>query len=317
MNIQVILSLLLVLQLSVAMAAAPVIGVATVRGDFRLDNAAVNGNGTVFEGSVIETGRASGELQLSSGTTMQLGAETRGQVYRDKLILQRGISEIRNSSRFGVEANALRIVAEENGAVGRVEIMETNKIQVAALRGNFRVTNANGVMIAALSAGRALEFETKGAGASAPSTLIGCLVKRDGHYLLTDDTSGVTVELKGASLDKYEGHKIEVTGGNVPSAVPVETASQVIQVSKVKDISKRCSSAAAAAAAGGAAAGAATAAGGAAAGGAAAGGAAAGAATAAGAAVATKAVIAGVVVAAAATGTAVAVTTEEDKTISK
>jgi hypothetical protein len=314
MNMQVILSVMLVLQLFVAMAAAPVIGVATARGSFRLDNAAVTGNGTVFEGSVIETGRASGELQLSSGTTMQLGLETRGQVYRDRLVLQKGISEIRNAGSFGVEASTLRIVAEDKGSVGRVEIMDVNKIQVAALRGNFRVTNASGIMIAALSAGRALEFETKGAGASAPSTLTGCLVKRDGHYLLTDDTTGVMVELKGASLDKYDGHKIEVTGGNVPSAVPVESASQVIQVSNVKDISKRCSVAAGVAAAGGAAAGAGAAAGGAAAGGAAAGGAA----TAAGAAIATKAVVAGVVVAAAATGTAIAVTTEEEpKKISK
>jgi len=315
MNMQVILSMLLVLQLSVAMAAAPVIGVATAKGSFRLDNAAVRGNGTIFEGSLIETGRARGELQLSGGTIMELGLESRGQVYRDRLVLQKGIGEIRDASGFGVEASTLRIVAEEKGAVGRVEIMDANKIQVAALRGNFRVTNANGIMIAALAAGRALEFETKGAGASAPSTLTGCLVKRDGHYILTDDTTGVTVELKGGALDKYEGHKIEVTGGNVPSAIPVESASQVIQISNVKDISRRCSIAAGAAAAGGAAAGAGAAT---AAGGAAAGGAAGGAATAAGAAVATKAVIAGVVVAAAATGTAVAVTTEEEtKTISK
>jgi len=298
------MALMLALQLSMGMAASPVIGVVTAKGSFRLDNAATKGNGTLFEGSSIETGQNSGQLQLTGGVQMQLGADTKGKVYRDRLVLERGSGEIRNASRFGVEASTLRVVSDDHNAVTRIEVREPHRIQVAAMRGNLRVVNSNGILIAALAAGRALEFETKGAGASAPTTLSGCLTKTDGHYYLTDDVSGVTVELKGSSLDKYIGYKIEVTGGHVPTAKPAGNATQVIQVSNLKEISKRCSSGAAAAAAGGAAAG------GAAAGGAAAGGTAAGAA--AGTAVATKAVIAGVVVAAAATTTAVAVTTDED-----
>jgi len=312
MIMQMMVALILVLQLSLGMAATPVIGVVNAKSGFRLDDSSVKGNGTLFEGTVVETGRTGGDVQMVGGTNLQLAAESRGKIYRDRLVLEKGSGEVRNATSFGVEARSLRVIADDKSSVGRVLVTEGNKIQVAALHGGFRVTNANGIMIAALRAGSALEFELpQGGGAAAPTTLTGCLVKRDGHYFLTDDTAGITVELKGGSLEKYAGNKIQIVGAQIPSATPASTATQVIQVSNVKELSKRCSSVAGGAAAGGAAAG------GAAAGGAAAGGGAATAAGAAGVAVATKAVIAGVVIAAATAGTAVAVTSGGEETISK
>ncbi|MBK5291207.1 MAG: hypothetical protein JJE04_05965 [Acidobacteriia bacterium] len=314
MTMQAMLTLTLGLQLSLGqlslgMAATPVIGVVNAKSGFLLDDASVKGNGTLFEGTVVETGRTGGDLQMVGGATLQLAAESRGRIYRDRLVLERGSGEVSNATRFGVEARSLRVLADDSSAVGRILVTDKNKILVAALRGSFHVTNAKGIMLASLSAGHALEFEPpQGGGAAAPSNLTGCLVKRDGHYYLTDDTAGITVELKGGSLNKHAGNRIEVIGAQVLPAVPTTRSSQVIQVSTVREISKRCSSVAGTAggaAAGGAAAGggAATAAGGAAAG--AAGGAAAG------------TVIAGVVIAAAVAGTAIAITSGDDETISR
>jgi hypothetical protein len=270
-----------------------------------LDHAAVQGNGTLFEGSLIETGRNPGTLELSNGITMRFGSDSRGKIYRDHMVLERGAGEVEARKGFHVQTGILRVASDGDGGYGRVTLHGANKVQVASVRGNLRVTNEEGVLIAALRAGSALEFEPQGGGASAPASLTGCLVKQDGHYYLTDETARVTVELKGGRLEKLVGHKIEVTGAQVPAAVPAGSATQVIQVSDTKDAGKGCSGGAALAAAGGAAAG-----------GAAAGGAAGATGAAVGAAVGTKAVLAGVIVAAAATGTAVAVTSDEE-TLSK
>jgi hypothetical protein len=138
-------------------------------------------------------------------------------------------------------------------------------------------------------------------------------VKKAGHYTLTDETAGITVELQGPGLEKEIGNKVEVTGAMDTSATPVSGASQVIRASQVKHLGKRCSAKAAAAAGAAGAAGA----GAAGAGAAGAGAAAAGAAGAAAGITATTAVVAGVVVAGAAAGVAVGVTREDKTDISQ
>jgi len=303
MALQTMVTILVVFQMTVGLAASPAIGVVTAKGSFRIDDASIAGNGTVFDGSTVETLRVSSQLQLATGAKLDLGAGSRGRIYRDRLVLERGVGEIRNATQYGVEASNLRVIAYDVSAVGRVSIRETNRVQVAALMGGLRVVNGNGLLLAAIPAGRVLEFEPQAAGAAGPVQLAGCLNKRDGRYFLTDETTNVTVELRGSDLDRHVGHKVEVIGSQIPGAKPTGTASQLIQVGNLKELARKCSSTARAAAAGGAAAGAA---GGTAAG----GGAAAGAAV--GVAAATKALIAGVIIAAAATGTAVGLTAGDD-----
>ncbi|MEZ5354555.1 MAG: hypothetical protein R2762_18135 [Bryobacteraceae bacterium] len=302
MNVQILCALLLTLNLAVGMAAAPVIGVATAKGSFKLDSAPVTGNGTLLDGVTIETSRAASELRLVGGVKMSMGAGSRGQLFRNRMVLERGTSQFSNVGQFGLEAKSLRIVADDANSAGRISVNGDNRVQVAAVSGSFRISNAKGVLLASLRAGHALEFEPQSSGgAAAPSRLTGCVVKKDNQYFLTDDTANVTVQLKGGHIEKYAGHKVEVVGAQIPGAKPEAGASQLVQVSELKDLDRRCSLPAGAIA------------GGAAAGGAAAGGATAGGvATAAGVAIGTKAVVAGVIVAAAATGTAVGITQAGD-----
>jgi len=315
MTVQFGLAVVLSAQLSVGMAASSVIGVATARGGIRMDEASVNGNGTLFEGTTVETGRTASDLRLNNGMNVQLASGSKGVVYADRLVLQRGGGQLSSpagkAAAYRMEARSLRVEPVGGGAMGVVQLTAANRVQVSAARGNLRVTNAHGVMIASLAAGRALEFELPGeSGAAGPSLVTGCLVKRDGKYLLTDEAAGVTVEVKG-SVEQYAGKRVQIQGSQIPDARPISGASQVVQAAQVKQLEDKCSSKAGAAAAAGAAAG------GAAAGGAAAGGAAAGTAAAVGAGIAAKAVIAGVIVAAATTGTVVAVTGDEETPISK
>ena len=315
MNLQIGLAMVLSAQLSVGMAASSVIGIATARGGMRMDQAAVNGNGTLFEGTTVETGRTASDLKLNNGVNVQLLSSSKGTVYADRVVLQRGSGQITgaatNPSGYLMEARSLRVVPVAAGGAATVQLTAANKVQVTAFGGNFRVTNARGVTIAALAAGRALEFELPAeAGASGPAMVTGCVVKKDGKFLLTDEAAGVSIELRG-NLDQYVGRRIEVHGSQIPDAKPATGASQVVQAGQIKQLEDKCSSKAGAVAAGagaGAAAGAAAAGTGAAAGTTAA---------AAGLGIAAKAVIAGVVVAAATTGTVVAVTGEEETPISQ
>ena len=322
MHVKSFLAILMAMQLSVGMAAPSAIGIASAKGNFRIDNAAISGNGTIFDGVMIETQRATGQLELNNGTRVQLGANSRGKVYSDRLILEQGETQFRSGaqSKFELEARTLHIVPADSTTVAHVSMIGASRVHVSALVGSLRVTNSLGVVVGALAAGRALEFEPQSAGASAPSKLTGCVVSKDGRFFLTDETSNVTVELRGASLTQEAGHKVELTGSQLPGVMPAEpaynNAGQVIQVSAMKTLSKKCSLPAGVAAAGVAGA-AGAAAGTAAAGGAAAGAAAAGAAGAAAVGVST-AVVAGVVVAgAAAAATIGVIATNDSPTVSR
>jgi hypothetical protein len=284
-TLQVLISLIVVGTMTILQTASPAIGVVMGKGSFRLDSATVSGNGTLFEGTTVETGATASDLQLQGGIQIGLASESRGKVYRNRLVLEKGEGWLENAANYRVEARSLCVLPAEPSSKARVMLNGGNRIQVAALNGAVRVTNGTGMVVANIAPGKALEFEPQAAGAAAPSVMTGTLEKKDGHFVLTDETAAVTAELQGPGLDKYVGGCVEITGALVPSAQPVTGATQVIRVSKVK----RCSKPAAAAAAGGAAG-----------------------AAGAGMAVATKAVIVGIVVAGAATGTAVALTRGEE-----
>jgi len=289
MNAKSFLAIVLAMQLSVGLAAPSAIGIATAKGGFRIDNAAVSGNGTLSSGATVETDRASGQLALRNGARLQLGANSRAKVFEHRLVLEQGAGQFRagEQSQFNLEAHSPRIIPPDASAVAHVSTVGANRIHVSALRGSFRVTSANGMVVAALAAGRALEFEPSQAGVSAPSKLTGCVVNKDGRFFLTDETSNVTVELRGPDLPQQAGHKVEVTGAQLPGVTLVQpaylNAGMVVQVSEMKMVSRKCALPAAAVAAAGAGAA----------------GAAAGVST---------AVVAGVVVAAAAVAAAIGIT---------
>src|SRR5712672_1117707 len=169
------------------MAAAPAVGIATARGSFTIDGSSIAGNATLFEGNQIETGKASSQLRLNNGARMQLAAESRGIVYRDRLVLEKGNGSFENAGTFQVDALSLHI-RSENGAA-QVSVRKGGVVEVAALNGPVRVTAANGVLLANMQAGRTLNFTPESAGPEAPTSVTGCLESSNGKFLLTDEAS--------------------------------------------------------------------------------------------------------------------------------
>src|ERR1700712_4021241 len=94
----------------VALASAPVIGIASSQSGVTLDNAKVSGNATIFDGSTVQTDGYS-RIHLNNGTRLDLGAGSRATVYSNRLSLERGTSETQGAN-FEVTANTLKIRSE-------------------------------------------------------------------------------------------------------------------------------------------------------------------------------------------------------------
>ncbi len=232
-------------------AAAPVIGTVTAKGSFRLDNSTVNGNATLFEGAWVETTSATSSMRMNSGAILSLAPSSKGRFFGDKVVLERGSGELDKAEGLKIEARGLTIQPETGNAAARFVLAGATRVDVEATAGSFRVLNSRGVLVATLNAGRALELEPQQTSGQAAQTKIsGCLVFRNGHYLITDQTTSVVVEVGGSGLEKEKGNVVEVTGGMDPTVAPVSDASQFVRVSGVKHLAKGCSGTAAAGAGG-------------------------------------------------------------------
>jgi hypothetical protein len=132
----------------------------------------------------------------------------------------------------------LIIKPETGNTSGRVVLPGGGKVRVAALTGSFRVLNSRGTLVANLATGAALDFEPQVSSASGISKVTGVLRKKNGHLLLTDETTNVTVEVAGPGLEKEAGNRVELTGSMDAAATPVPEASQYIRVSQIRRIGK-------------------------------------------------------------------------------
>jgi hypothetical protein len=253
-----VLSLAVSANLSILPAATPYIGVATSDGNLTINNAKTAGNATIFDGSTIQTEKATSQIRLKDGGRVLFSPDSRGQLYSDRLVLEKGSARIAN---YAADASGLKITpdADASAAIS----LRGSVVEVAAINGGVRVYNANGINVANLAAGRALSLRPQEAGGSVPSSLVGCVTKSGDTYLLTDETSNVTVELRGGNVK--EGQRVQISGSQVPNATPAGGATQVVNVMGVKVVGGSCPAttpggvAAAGAGAGAAAAGAAAA----------------------------------------------------------
>jgi hypothetical protein len=85
--VQTWIALVLIADLSVGLAAAPVIGVITAGGAFQVDRSPLTGSATIFEGNRIETQTASSQIHLKNGARLGLAPASSGIVYADRMVL--------------------------------------------------------------------------------------------------------------------------------------------------------------------------------------------------------------------------------------
>ncbi|MCP5113126.1 MAG: hypothetical protein GY953_20035 [bacterium] len=219
--------------LTTALAAGPSLGVITSNDEFLLDNSKVTGNATLTDGAVVEAGKNPANLRLEDGTRLTLNGGARAKVYRNRMVLEGGLGKLAGSGSYEVEAASYRIVPADDGASGAVYRADEKTVQVASAKGTLRVYDARGIQIAnVIAGGDVLAFSLQEGGAAPPSSLIGCLLKKSGKYVVYDQTTRILVELRGdeARMEQEWGNRVQVIGTTVTS-VESEVGAQVVDVS--------------------------------------------------------------------------------------
>lgn len=229
--------LLVIGSLAIGLASSAAIGLATAKGAFRVDGATVARNSTLFEGALVETSAVPSTVALAGGVRMQLGSASRGKVYRDRLVLEEGDSQIDNGAGFRIEARGLQV---QPGGNAYVALEGGDRVLVAAASAPVRVTTGEGILLASLAPGTSLSFTPQAAGAAAPFTVTGCLVGQNGRFLVTDRLANVTLEVRGPNLNDHSGFQVEITGTALKDVQPAAGASGVIQAVKLRRLQGSC-----------------------------------------------------------------------------
>jgi hypothetical protein len=216
-----------------AVAATPAIGVALSEGTIVVNDAQTPGNATVFNGTTLQTQRTSSQVRLKDGAQVRFDLDSRGTLFSDHVDLQQGSARI---SDYSANANGLNVRA--SGGSSANVTMKGKVVEIAALTGDVQVFNAAGMNVANLVPGRALDLRPADAGVNAPSSLTGCPVKSGNNFMLTDEASNVTAQLRGGDLKA--GTRVHVTGNLVPNAKAASPATQVIAVTGATEAGGAC-----------------------------------------------------------------------------
>ena len=180
------------LSLSCSFAGTPTIGVASALGTFSVNDAKVEGNANIFNGSQIRTDQASSRVYLQNGAALTLGTNSAGTLFKDHVLLQQGSAKVDGINGYSIQAGNFRIrgIASLSQAVVR---LNGNTVQVAALSGSVNVLNSRGVVLNRMNAGSASEFNDANAtpgqsGATAGQS--GATAGQSGATAQTGATSG-------------------------------------------------------------------------------------------------------------------------------
>lgn len=199
---------------SYTMAATPSIGTVTAHGELTIDSYSVKGSGTIFDGSVVETGQSAqsmADVRLGNDSVITLYVDSRGTVYRDHFVLQQGKIELGSSSTFRVEANGLEVTSSAH-ASGFVSIESGNTVEVIAQNGDLEVRGASGTLVAQVHPGEPLAFSPVAGKPSSAFSATGLVSADKGHYYLKASGIDVTYELRGDNVQNHVGQQVSTSG---------------------------------------------------------------------------------------------------------
>jgi hypothetical protein len=229
------ISLILTGCLFQGLAAGPSIGIAMAEGPFQIDRAEVKGNASLFDGSEVTTGDASSRLRIHGGARLEIGANSQARVFASHAELERGAGQLEAPSAYALEARKLRILTEGPKAMARVQLDGPRAVLVSAVNGRVRVLTASGLLVANLAAGRNFRFESQ-AGATEAFEITGCLLKKNGRFIVVDQTTSQVFDVRGTDLTAELGNRVTVKGTAAPGAQPVDGATQVIIVQSATEV---------------------------------------------------------------------------------
>jgi hypothetical protein len=204
-------------------AQSPVIGIVSASGHFTLDRAEVWGNATLFDGAKIETGSASSEAALRNGVRIQLGSGSSASIGQSRLTLVQGVGQVAAPDNYEISAGDIFIRSAAGSSRMRVAWIANGALEVTTLSGAARVMNRSGLRLASIPAGGHMSFAMQ-----APSgrlTRTGCLLSKDGRYLIQDQNTQEILEVRGDGLAANVGNRVTITGlaSVLRPALPIAT----------------------------------------------------------------------------------------------
>lgn len=215
------------------MGGSAPIGFVQASGEFRVNQAAVYGTGTLFDGALLETYRVRSDVSFSSGGHLALAPNSKTHVYRTYAVLETGAADV-NAPGYTLKAGGLSI----SGSGAQVILDSPTRLRVGAASTSVEVRDRSNLLIARVYPGRPLEFAGGGqGGASGPVSISGTLGKNGNQYVLSDSTTNTTYQIVGSNLDKLVGTQVKVVGSLVAGAaagsVPVVVATSVVAAAAV------------------------------------------------------------------------------------
>jgi hypothetical protein len=108
----------------VSVAASPSsVGFVVTNGQAQVDGALVQGNSTLFQGSVVQAGSVTSDLMFPGGSNLLLEPDSAVKVYREYAVLQRG-GAIQSEGIFFISARCglyrlARQVSSQGSGTGR------------------------------------------------------------------------------------------------------------------------------------------------------------------------------------------------------
>ncbi|MGA2117819.1 MAG: hypothetical protein ABSH56_24065 [Bryobacteraceae bacterium] len=211
------------------LGSAPVIGVVSAEGSFRLDNVAAVANATLFDGTEIQSDASTPRLDLKDGAWLLLATSSRVKIGGRRMAIEQGTAEIGGAARYDLEAGTLRIKPADNRALIRVRVDGERRVLVASTGASAQVYNSAGRLVAKVRDGATLSFDPQ-AGPPETAQVPGCLLAKGGHYLVVNLETKQVLELAGTAFSNEVGNRVLVTGTVVTGATPVAPASEVIRV---------------------------------------------------------------------------------------
>lgn len=224
--------------ISTASATSSSIGLVMSTGEVQVDGLKVPTTAAIFSGSSISSGDRSASLQFSDGTTALMKPGSTMTVYRERSVLQQGITMQRGVDKHPVLADGLRISSAAPNAAVLVGVKDASHIEVAGQEGESYVLAPSGDLIARVEPGKILSFAISEATDAQGDKVKLCGVLGQ-NFLITDHFTDVTYQLQGAGLASFLGKTVRITG-TITGGTPTSPVAQTVAVSTIKRARDTC-----------------------------------------------------------------------------
>ncbi len=163
-----VIALMVVFSVSSFLSAGTAsIGSVISQGDLQIDNHPVRTSGTIFDGSLVETGNgviSSANVRLNNNVRVTLYSDSRGTLYHDHLVLLHGVAQVAATASFRTEVTGLSISSSEPRSNGLISIGRDGVVTVSAQTGDFRVSKNGGPFLTQVSSQKPLAFSPSAGG---------------------------------------------------------------------------------------------------------------------------------------------------------